>query len=49
MDARLNYQGNAVAMKFVKYLTSAGKGGRPARERRGVDAHDLKPLLGRLA
>ena len=25
MDARLNYQGNAVAMKFVKYLISAGK------------------------
>jgi AhpD family alkylhydroperoxidase len=25
MDARLNYQGNAVAMKFVKYLQSAGK------------------------
>ena len=25
MDARLNYQGNAVAMKFMKYLISAGK------------------------
>ena len=25
MDARLNYQGNAVAMKFVKYLISASK------------------------
>ncbi len=25
MDARLNYQGSAVAMKFVKYLMSAGK------------------------
>jgi AhpD family alkylhydroperoxidase len=25
MDARLNYQGNAVAMKFAKYLISAGK------------------------
>src|SRR5208282_2508756 len=25
MDARLNYQGNAVAAKFVKYLVSAGK------------------------
>jgi len=25
MDARLNYQGSAVAMKFAKYLMSAGK------------------------
>ena len=25
MDARLNYHGNAVATKFVKYLVSAGK------------------------
>ena len=25
MDARLNYQGSAVAMKFMKYLNSAGK------------------------
>jgi AhpD family alkylhydroperoxidase len=25
MDARLNYQGNAVAMKFVKHLIPAGK------------------------
>jgi len=25
MDARLNYQGNAVAARFVKYLVSAGK------------------------
>jgi len=25
MNARLNYQGNAVAAKFAKYLISAGK------------------------